>query len=233
MNIRQMARINMFRAVVTVFNRYIEWVKKVPALARTVETFTGNLAEIESVHKAQKAETTGVTSGKENLRDELEDQVLLLAGMLYSYADEQKREDLSALSRIQASDLHSCSQNELLRLCGTLLDKTTETADALGDYGYQPDMLTRANELLTQFREAVPTVRDAQVEKSVATGRLQELINENQHLLDERADRLMRQYQSSQTEFYNEYQKARIIIDAPVRSKQEEGPETGPGEDAA
>ena len=225
MTLRQMARINMFRAVVTVFSRFTESVKQVPALARTVETLTRNLAEIENVHKAQKSDTTGVTSGKENLRDELEEQVLLLAGMLNGYADEHKREDVLTLSRIHATDLHNSAQNELLRVCSTLLDKVTETAGELADYGFQPEMLTQANELFVQFKEAVPTVRDVQVGKTVATDRLEELISENQHLLDERADRLIRQFRDSQPEFYNEYQKARIIIDAPVHRKQDSNAE--------
>ena len=215
----------MFRAVVTVFNRFTDSVKQVPALARTVETLTQNLAEIENVHKAQKSDTTGITSGKDSIRDELEEQVLQLAGMLHGYADEHKREDMLSLSRIQASDLRNSAQSELIRVCSTLLDKVTETAGELGDYGFQAEMLTGANELLTQFRDAVPSVRDVQVGKTVATDRLQELISENMHLLDERADRLMRQFSNSQPEFYNEYQKARIIIDAPVHRKPDSGAE--------
>ena len=48
---------------------------------------------------------------------------------------------------------------------------------------------------------------------------------QGQHLLDERADRLIRQFRDSQPEFYNEYQKARIIIDAPVHRKQDSNAE--------
>ncbi len=228
MTIKQESKLKMIRVVISVFVRYATAVNTIQALADAIEALKNILGRIEALHPVQSSDMKGITDDKDHLREELRDQAMVLSGMIYSYAVDTSNQELATRMDLTASDFNRASAARFIKLCATVIDDCTKTADKLGPYGYVADMLTRLQEMTAEFKTASVKPRNAIVEKSVATDQLAGLFYEAVAILENKTDRLMLQFRDSEPELYSEYVKARILEGPAVRKHERgEGAEGG------
>jgi hypothetical protein len=223
MNNKQESKLKMIRLVVSLFARYQTFINSVQALSQFVEALKNILKRIEEVHPVQSADNTGITIDKDNLREELRDQLLILGGMVYNFADDSDNKEVAVRMNLHKSDFDRASLALFNKLCTTVIDDCTKLASSLEKYGYKAEMLVRANDLSEEFKLASVKPRQAKVEVSVATNTVADLFSEAMNIFENKTDRLMLQFAATEPEFYREYVNARMIVSLPVQHKKENG----------
>ena len=79
--------------------------------------------------------------------------------------------------------------------------------------------LTVMDQLIASFKIAIPKRRVAASTSKVSTVNIREVFNTQDLLLREQVDVLMQPFKFTQSDFYNAYRNARLIVDYAGRSK--------------
>lgn len=98
--------------------------------------------------------------------------------------------------------------------CQGILDTASGVADSLKDYGITAAKLAKLQQRIAAFNAVQTKPRQVTSSGSAATRELPELFRQASAVLENRLDGLMVQFKESQPSFYNEYQSARVIVDA-------------------
>ena len=210
MNDRQRARLNSYRAVVSVLDRYPDDVAAVGALERSaawVRRQTTALAEATQ-NQADYAPQSG---SKQALRTALTDAAVPVAQALAARADEAGDASSADLYDFERSDfLYGPEQDALDRAGIVLTDARAADPADLDAYGVTPDDLTRLDAAYDAFEAALPASRDAIAARRTHTAVVERLVPAIGEHLRCRTDRLMTRYRG--TPFGDEYRTARTIV---------------------
>jgi FtsZ-binding cell division protein ZapB len=219
---KQESKLKMIRLVILLFTRNQTVINTIQALAMAVEALKNILKQIEQFHSVQSANNTGITVDKDNLREELRDQLLILGGMVFNFADDSGNKEVAARMNLHKSDFDRASLALFNKLCATVIDDCTKAAASLEKYGYKAEMIANVNGLAEEFKTASVKPRQAKVEVSVATDTVAGLFSDAMNILENKTDRLILQLATTEPEFYLEYVNARMIVNWPVQHKKED-----------
>ena len=98
--------------------------------------------------------------------------------------------------------------------CEGILDTANGVSDSLKDYGITTAKLTKLQQRIDAFNAVQTKPRQVTSSSSAATRELPGLFQQAVAVLEDRLDGLVVQFKESQPSFYNEYQSARMTVDA-------------------
>ena len=207
-----------------------------PALVRAFDALSAIEARINNWRRKQDGiGLEAITAEKETLQRATAEAILPIAGALQALAAEQTDPILLALADVSLTDLIALTDPDFANRCTDILAAITPTRRPLliSDYGLTEDGIEDATDLLEEFTQRIGAPRAAIVARSTARQEIERAIGEARHLLKNRLDPLMRQFNQAGTTpeaiakrlFHEAYQSARIIVDAPSKKKKpaEEG----------
>ncbi len=219
MTTRQEIKLKRNNVLITVFNRYKTDADAVPALARKIIEFTETNQRIEQVHPRQTSDTKGITEGKNQLKDEVAEMGLVIAGALFSYGDHTNNNDLCERMDLVITDFKQQTVAKFKKLCNEIVSESDKAGAELTEFGVTTDTLTSFKNLVTQFNELATRPREEIVKKSTLTTTLDEYFTQADRLLEYHIDKLMIQFKSRNISFFRDYQSARIIEDRGARAQ--------------
>jgi hypothetical protein len=165
---------------------------------------------------------SGAAEAKQDALNTLGDLAYEVAGAVLSFA--QKSGDLSLAARVRFSRSAICagSGNALTARIQGVIDAATETLESLGKYGVTQSKLNTFKQRLKAYDALRVMPRQAKAAAAAATRQLEQLFPEATLLLANRIDKLVWQFRESAPDFYEKYQVARSIVDAPTPRPEEE-----------
>ena len=195
-----------------------------PALVRAFDALSAIEARINNWRRKQDGiGLEAITAEKDTLQR-------AIAGALQALAAEQTDPILLALADVSLTDLIALTDPDFANRCTDILAAITPARHPLliSDFGLTADGIEDATDLLEEFTQRIGAPRAAIVARSTARQEIERAIGEARHLLKNRLDPLMRQFNQAGTTpeaiakrlFHEAYQSARVIVDAPSKKKK-------------
>jgi hypothetical protein len=223
MNDRQNAKLNMYQTTADVCNTKSEVFREVPAFEKSLSELTGIIVEIRQTEQQRDKTPVKIASAE---KSDNEDKLIMfsikVANGLYVYAFENN--DLSLLTQgsINKSNFYTADSNKKLSLAKNIFQNTLGIAPNLSPYGITTEMLDNLEKVIADYEEKIVKPRDAMVEQKNHTYNLKALFASADSVLYDKMDKLIVLFKDTNTDFYNEYQSARNIIQTSQRHRKEE-----------
>jgi len=219
MNRNQINKSRMFETVDSVLDKNSSLFESMPELVSAHRMLKEGKTLILQYRQVQEAETSGLTTTKENVKTDFINSILKFSAALRAYATSTKNEDLKAKAHYVSSELKKVPDPILFDI-GTLLFKLADPIKTeLTKYSIGEDEIAEMKTLLPAFKVAYPQQRVATTESKMSTDNIDKVYKSTMKLLKDVIDELMLPFQFSQPDFYNTYKNARLIVNYSGRGK--------------
>lgn len=217
--------ITMFETTLVILDKNQNVWKNGVAFADAVARAKNGTANIRTKTGKQQAPIEGVTGEKAQVRDDLEEKLLVTAGAISAFAAKNADPDLAAQVEMNRSSLDRLPASDLVQTGQRVVDAATGHLAALADYGVTGDTLDALKTALNLFANKKESTREAVVGRKVETLSLPEAIASVRSIFRNELDKLMQAFKKPDPDFYKAYFAARIIVNrAATISKKPEPP---------
>lgn len=220
----------MFETSVTFLDKNFDTWKNTPAFVDAVTRAKDGTSQIRSRTGQQQSPTEGVTGEKAQVRDDLEEKLLVIADAIAAFAAKTADPDLAAQVHMTKSSLDGLSDSDLVLAAKRVTDAAEANMAALAPYGVTAtnnDELKAAGDLFANKKESP---REAIIGRKIETLSLPTAIRAVRSIFRNELDKLMTAFKKPQPDFYTGYFAARIIVDraATLPPKNGSGPPSPP-----
>lgn len=194
--------------------------KNKPAAMAMIPIFADGITRLDSINievsdlsVQQSKDLKGITEDKHDLKEEMENYVIDVAGAIYSYALNKGDKTLQVKVNFKPNKVHLMNQNQLTDAGAVVVEEAAKIpAEVLAQGGITADELLRLTEILNLFNDTSSGKREAVINRSSYTDRISELLAEALILKKNTLDRLATQFKRKDAEFYNKYKAAATVI---------------------
>lgn len=213
MNKEQTNYLRMFINVQSTMDQKSALWNSVPVILTVKNQFDELLQRIAKVNERTNPNTEGVTASKERILEGLAEKAVVLSGTLQAYAAFNNDEVLASKVKLTKSDILQTRETNVDGLVKPVITAARENLGNLADFMVTGEMITETETSLDDFNAMIGSPRTIRNQAFAAMDALNELIDAGNGLLKNKLDKLMIRYKSSNPEFYNEYLRARTIVD--------------------
>ena len=212
MNKYQTAKFDSFELIVKESGNNPESIAKVPKFGSFVNRIDEICNEIGPHRVEQEKNLTGITTEKDVIFENLADFTVEISGAIYSFAHEMNDNVLMAKVNYKPTRIESMSQSKLIAFAGITLDEALKIpSNELADQGISAKDLATYQELLARFSSVKSSKKEAVIDRSGTTKKLNNLFKEATSLVNDKLDRLAVQFKRKDPEFYLKYRAARTV----------------------
>jgi len=212
MNMIQINKSRMYGATNLVLKNHSELFAQLGDLVLAHQRLQSGLDVIDQNRQVQEADTSGLTKSKAAKRDELVRRISQFSTALVAHATSTKMVELKTKATYTASDLKTAPDPVLYDIGILLLTLAFKYKADLVKYFVEDAEFTALENMLADFKLAIPQRRVATSVSKVSTGNIGETFNEIDKLLKTEIDVLMAPFQFNHADFYKEYKNARKIV---------------------
>jgi hypothetical protein len=229
MEIQQSNNLRSYKAVAVVLETHeATWSAHV-GFTKAVTEFTDLLGDIGEQALIQ-LESEQATEEKLAVRAALGVAAYEVAAAIHAYAVEV--DDLALEARVDYSPkaIVVGKEDQVISRCWALHTLATQQLANLADNGITAAKLTALKKKIEAFEAVQPKPRNRVNKGSAATQALEGLFRETSTLLRKRLDKLVLQFAETAPAFVNEYESARVVVDArgPAKVKVQPAPTPQP-----
>jgi hypothetical protein len=185
------------------------------AFADAVTRAKSGLDALDTAVDTQQTPTTGVAGDKAQARDDLEDKILALADQVAALAAKGAKHDLAAQVQMTKSSLDQMPDSDLEDTAERVGAAATANMADLAAYGVTAADVTALNTARTTFAGMKTSPRQAAVVRKAQTESIPQLIRNVRSIFRNEIDKMMTPYKKTNTDFYNGYFAARVIVNRP------------------
>ncbi len=212
MNKYQTAKLDSLKLIVKESENNPVSIAKVPKFGNFVSRINEICIEIEPHQIEQEKNLTGITTEKDAIFENLIDFIIEISGAVYSYAHERNDNVLMAKVNYKPTRIESMSQSKLSAFAGiTLNEASMISPEELASHGISAEDLVTGKELLARFNAMKSSKKEAVIDRSGTTEKLNNLFKEATSIVNDKLDRLAVQFKRKDPEFYLKYKAARAI----------------------
>ena len=174
---------------------------------------------IGEYRQVQEGDNSGLTTDKSQLRSELVRSVLQISAALKAYALTVNNNELKVKCDYGLTELVRIADPILLDIAVLLSGLAAPLKGELPKFFVGEKELNELDQLTAAFKIAIPKRRVAASTSKVSTVNIREVFNAQDLLLREQIDVLMQPFRFTQSDFYNAYRNARLIVDYAGRTR--------------
>lgn len=235
MNDRQRSKLKSYLAVVTVCQKpdFRSLWNALVAFSTVFDQFRAKVALIDAYTVIQSADRKGITLQKEAATKAMIDLDEEIAGALVTYGLLTGNQDLREKARMNRSDIDKLPDTDIddhatliLQLARALPAVAPAGQPSAADMGITAGKLDTLETRIETYNLLLGSPRAARGEISNATRGIADAFNDADELLEDGLDKLILQFRG--TDFFNEYQSARIIVDQGSRGGGGDTPPAAP-----
>ena len=212
MEAKQVDKIRMFLSVDTVLDENSPLFSASQAVIANHARLKELIESIDGYRQVQEADSSGLTTLKNDLRGALNTLTLRAISALMAYATAIKDTELLAKCTYNKSTLRKKSDTIFVDIAKLIYGLAVPLIDNLGVHFLEQAHLDEMNELIPQLKAAIPQKRLAVGHTVVSTDKIKKTIKTISELLEKEMDVLMEPYQYAQPDFYAAYVSARKIV---------------------
>ncbi len=217
-------KLNMYRNIHAVLTKHQSAWETVPAFAAAVTTFNGRLDLLQIRLVEQDTATDGVGAKKQKQLAELREQMLIVHNALRLYGKAAGNHALEERNKMTKSDIGRLNISKLTVQCGELKQDLDTFGAELVSYGITGEMIAELTPVLENIDELNISTRQAILSRKSVTKSIKDLEVSLDSLLRDELDDLLLVFKTSQSEFFNAFKSARMIIDYGHKGKSGDDP---------
>jgi hypothetical protein len=221
----------MFETTLVILDKNQHAWRNMRAFDDAVTRAKDGTANLRTKTGKQQSPTEGVTGEKAQVRDDLEEKLLVTAGAIAAFAAKNADPALAAQVEMNRSFLDRQTTSDLVQVAQRVINAATAHFDALADYGVTDANKKELENAATLFANKKESPREAVVGRKVETLTLPEAINTVRSIFRNEIDKMMLAFKKPEPDFYNAYFVARTIVNraATRPGKEETAPAPAPG----
>jgi hypothetical protein len=203
----------MFDNSSDVLDDYTEAWSPIPIMAPVKNQLDELLQRIQETDNTSQLSSTQITRKKEKLLSSLTKKIIIISGILKAYYTLEGDEAATENFHITKSDLVRAREADVEAKVTPLIKKVRENLEDLTNFGVTEAMINETETTLDDFTTLIGKPRTIRNKKFTKLKTLDELFDATNDLLRNTLDPLMLQFEHSHPEFYDEYTRARTIVD--------------------
>jgi hypothetical protein len=204
--------LSMEYAVKAVCDKFNYAWSKNTVFAASYAIFNSKFAPIEQNRDAQLTNSKGITTDKNIKREFLVEKALFIINRLQSYATVTGNNELFESVHFTATTLSKCRDTIIIGYCDIVIAKATANLTSLATYGITTALITELQNAATAYASYIAKPRTVNTVRKNATENLAVLFKESNDILTKRLDLDIEVFKTTNSDFYSQYQTARIII---------------------
>lgn len=177
----------MFETTLVILDKNEGTWKNTPAFADAVGRAKNGTANIRTKTGKQQSPTEGVTGEKAQVRDDLEEKLLVMADAIAAFAAKSGDPALAAQVEMTRSLLDRLPASDLVQTAQRVIDAVTGNLAGLGPYGVTDANKKELEDAATLFANKKESPREAVVDRKVETLTLPDADQHSAQHLSERA----------------------------------------------
>lgn len=223
MNKRYSSRLSMNNTLLTLFEKYIEIVKLIPAFYLLYLMLKANVAAISSTEQSRSTKREGGITDKNVLRSLLEKQALVISSLMAAFAAATKNNELLKKISFSREQLRRQDDEALVITCGIISSAAGEYEEGLIPYAVTTDMIKAFDKQTDEFKKESKEPELSKKERKRQGGSLVTLFSENRSLLRDQMDKVAVGFADTHPEFYADYLNCRQIKDSRTNHTRAKG----------
>jgi hypothetical protein len=209
----QMDTLTSHKLIVTEAKNKPATMAMIPIFANGITQLDNITIEISELSVQQSKNLKGITEDKLDLKEEVINYLIDVAGAIYSHALIIGDKTLQAKVNFKINKVNAMNQNELTDAAAVVLEEAGNIpAQTLADAGISADEMTKFTAAYSQYKGISSSKREAVIDRTSHTDRISDLFAEASVLKRNTLDRLATQFQRKDSEFYNKYKAAANVI---------------------
>lgn len=213
MNRKQERKYSMYRAVMAFLDATVATIiAKMPDMDGAMTKLDNYIQTIANLIELQETNRTGYATGKETTREEVINNIFVLAGQVKSFAINTNNPVLIDEVKYTFSQFTAMADNRLLTTSNRIITKAKDHLADLADYGATAASVADIEAMVISYTNKISQPRNATSQKTEETLQLENTFKLTDKLLKVKMDTLVIIVKNSDPEFYNVYHKNRKII---------------------
>ncbi len=212
MNIVQTKHQRMFLNTQTSLNNNTSLWNTIPILVSMKNDLDELIQRIEAQNEKTNPGSVEITANKEEVKNGLAQKAMSLSGTLQAYAAINNLPEITAKVKLTKTDISRARETDIEALVKPLIDIARENLDQLVDFVVTEEIVSELETSLDDFKVLIGQPRVIRNQAFAAMDKLDELFDATNKLLKEKLDKIMIRFEYSDTEFYQEYIRARTIV---------------------
>lgn len=213
MNSNQNKHLRMYLNTQTTLDNFsIKW-HTLPIMVTKKNRYDELIQRIIGQNEKTNPASKGTTENKDHVRQGLMMKVISLSGLMQAFAAVNEDPELAEKVSLTKSDLVRCRETELAAMIVPLITEARNHIDELADYLVTEDMIVEIETSIDNFTALLGKPRSIRNKAFAAQTVLTDLFQETDELLKMQMDKLMLRYRATDNDFYEEYTRARVIVD--------------------
>ncbi|MGQ1890528.1 hypothetical protein ACT29H_08800 [Thermophagus sp. OGC60D27] len=213
MNARQNQLFRMFLNTQSVLDKSTDKWNSVPVMVQVKNQLDELIQRIRERDKETVLDSQAVTEQKEQILEQLAIKTAILSGIVRAYYALNEDEPFPENLNFSKSKIQYAREAEVESMVVPLIEKVRAELENLADFGVTEDMINEVETTLDDFKALIGKPREIRNSVFAAINSLDELFDKTSELLKKTLDGLMLRYQLSDPAFYDEYTRARVIVD--------------------
>lgn len=213
MNATQNVHLRMFINTQTAMDNYSNKWNSIPVFLARKNEFDEIIQRIVAQNEKTNPASIAVTENKADVRQGLAEKTIVVSGILQAYAAMNDDPVLADKVKITKTDLKNCRETEVETLVTPVIAEARNNLANLTDYMLTEDMIVEVETSLDNFKALIGQPRTIRNKAFAAKTVLGDLFDEANNLLDSQLDKLMIRFKFTDQDFYEEYTRARVIVD--------------------
>ena len=170
------------------------------------------VAGIRALTPQQEEITTGITTEKNALLEDITEQVLNIAGAVHAYAEEKNDKPLQEKVNYKRSMVRREDQSGVITIADIVLAQAKKIpVDDLVECGIEASEVLECTQKLAQLKATQNNKKIATIDQSSITKKIRENFAELGDIKRQSLDKLIRQFERKDPDFYFKFKAASAI----------------------
>ena len=207
-------KLDMYEAVHTYLDANTDKWNGVPVLITFKNELSELLSSIREHQDNQEASRVYLGTNKTTQKRFVSEKADILNDALEAYAAIEGNAELEQKAAKSFSDLNRLRNQDFITIITETITLLEQYLESLTDYGITADQITDLKNSFDQFLTIQGQPRQYRIAGKQATQNLAELFDASSTLLVSKMDKVMKRFKRTDTNFYNGYLAARIIVNS-------------------
>lgn len=213
-------KMSMFKVVLLLCEQNLAILALFTEINNIYILFRQLITDLDSLVTQKLIMTTGLSQGKKELKKQLVDMALCVAGSIHAYASKVKDTNLQHESDYNFTRLSRMRDNEFTDTCTSIYNLAMANATNIAGYGADATLLQTYQAAVSLYDTTSPAPLNAIEHNAMLNTSIAAKEKEIRDFLNEQFDRVIPLLKQSNPEFVDEYFKSRKIFDFGIRHKK-------------
>lgn len=185
----------------------------IPVMTNAKNEFDELIQRILDVNERTLAQSEAVTTSKANTLAAVIQKAVTLSGAMQAYAAFTGNVELAGKVKLTKTDITTAKETDVEKMVAPVIQAARKELSNLADYGITDAQVTELETSIDDFNSMIGRPRTIRNQAFAAISRLEELVDTANDVAKQKLDNLMLLFQYTQPGFYDEYLRARTIVD--------------------